>query len=107
MVGNDQDQESNVPVAQTEQVEAAKESGTEERIQDDRKYACTWEGCAKRFKQLGHLKDHIKAVHEKVKPHKCPVVQCDYRCTQRSNIKKHVLTHHKELWVSLVKGELM
>ena len=80
--------------------EGKKEPGSE------RRFVCTWEGCDKTFKQSTHLMDHVNAVHKKIKPHKCPVVECDYRCTQRTAIKKHVLVHHKELWQTLVSGKL-
>ena len=42
---------------------------------------------------LGYLRDHIAAVHEGKKPHKCSI--CDYRCAQKTNLNRHILSVHQ------------
>ena len=49
--------------------------------------------CDKHFAQKGHIGGHIRAVHEKIKSKQCP--SCDYRCTTNGQIKSHIIAIHE------------
>lgn len=66
---------------------------------------CPWEGCERIYHCNTPLTEHINGVHKKIKPHKCPVVQCDYRTAQYCSIKKHVMKHHRDVWFRLIDGD--
>ena len=48
----------------------------------------------KKFSQNGHLKHHIRTVHDKIKSFECS--HCPYKAAARSTLKKHILTHTRE-----------
>ena len=52
-----------------------------------------YEPCSAEFKQRIFLRRHITAVHEKIKPHKCPT--CELAFSQRSDLKRHITTVHE------------
>ena len=61
-------------------------------LSDDciRPYKC--HVCTYNAKQPGHLKHHIKAVHERIKEYKCHL--CAYETALKSHLKQHVNQHH-------------
>ena len=50
--------------------------------------------CQRPFKQISHLKRHIRDVHEKIKTHTCPV--CKECFARKEALKDHVKTHRGE-----------
>ena len=42
-----------------------------------------------------HLKNHMNAVHLKLKPHKCN--QCCFSCADRSDLKRHIRKVHEKI----------
>ncbi|KAK5799523.1 hypothetical protein F5H01DRAFT_356269 [Linnemannia elongata] len=64
-----------------------------EEIRTARPYACTWEGCLKRFTKHQKLKAHICMAHEGRKPYPCPAEGCDKSYQTPSKLRKHSLQH--------------
>ena len=58
--------------------------------------------CGKGFVDKGHLKSHIKSVHEGIKPFKCP--HCERRCAKKSNIVVHAKNAHQK---TILKSEII
>ncbi|KAG0380895.1 hypothetical protein BGX24_003369 [Mortierella sp. AD032] len=58
-----------------------------------RPYACTWEGCTKRFAKHQKLKAHVCMVHEGRKPYPCTADGCDRSFQTPSKLRKHALSH--------------
>ncbi|XP_037931959.1 zinc finger protein 836-like [Teleopsis dalmanni] len=56
---------------------------------NEKDYIC--ELCAKIFKRIYNLNDHIMAIHQGLRPYKCP--QCDKTFSARKTLKVHELTH--------------
>jgi len=56
------------------------------------RYECTEEGCSKGFNSKFRLKQHIRT-HSGVKPFQCPL--CEYDCTRKDNLQKHIKGTHK------------
>ena len=49
--------------------------------------------CTQQFATKGNLESHIKSVHEGRKPFKCNI--CDYATSKKSNLKNHESIHDK------------
>ena len=49
--------------------------------------------CHYKASQKGHLRQHVKSVHDRVRDHKCEV--CAFATARKSNLKKHRMTVHK------------
>ena len=49
--------------------------------------------CDKLFSRTGHLKRHIKMVHDKIKDIKCN--QCEYTCSEQSTLNRHIKAIHE------------
>ncbi|KAF9906292.1 hypothetical protein EC991_000780 [Linnemannia zychae] len=64
-----------------------------EEIMLIRPYACTWEGCTKRFTKHQKLKAHVCMVHEGRKPYPCTVDGCDKSFQTPSKLRKHSMSH--------------
>ncbi|KAF9202857.1 hypothetical protein BGZ49_007012 [Haplosporangium sp. Z 27] len=64
-----------------------------EEIIKEKPYACTWEGCIKRFKKHQKLKAHICMVHKGVKPYPCDSEGCGKSFQTPSKLRKHQLVH--------------
>ena len=45
----------------------------------------------------GHLKKHIESIHEGVR---YPCDQCDYRATEKGNLKRHEMFKHR--WCAFI-----
>ena len=45
--------------------------------------------------EKGNLKQHIKAIHEKIKNHICK--ECGYAASQKNMLKKHIEVVHKNI----------
>ena len=56
-------------------------------------YKCECNFCGKVL-STRNLKHHVKSVHEGLKNHKCDI--CDYRSSQSSDLKKHILKYHDD-----------
>ncbi|CAO3564568.1 unnamed protein product [Mortierella alpina] len=64
-----------------------------EEITKERPYACTWEGCLKRFTKHQKLKAHVCMVHEGRKPYPCTHEGCIMSFQSPSKLRKHHLVH--------------
>ena len=53
--------------------------------------------CDFRTSQKQSLRQHIIAVHEKLRPYNCPWPGCDYNCSRKQNLDKHVMGVHEKL----------
>ncbi|RPA84264.1 hypothetical protein BJ508DRAFT_359947 [Ascobolus immersus RN42] len=52
--------------------------------------------CGKSFFRRSHLTHHIKAMHEKARPHACTVPGCDKAFTTKQHQTRHEKTHENE-----------
>ena len=59
------------------------------------RFVCPWPGCDKRLMSKLTLEDHINAIHKKLKPFLCPVMDCSYRTAFKRCIRQHMRTHQK------------
>jgi hypothetical protein len=59
-------------------------------IMKDKKIDCKI--CSKTLASYGYLKQHIEAVHKKMKPHQCTI--CAKRFSQNTHLKVHVNSVH-------------
>ena len=57
-----------------------------------RRHACPQ--CDAAFGEAGHLRTHVRVVHEQRKDHTCP--QCDAAFGQASTLRAHVRTVHEQ-----------
>lgn len=64
---------------------------------DDRERQWACELCSSRFSIKGHLSQHHRYVHEKYRPHRCPVTECDASFGTRFARSQHVWTVHENL----------
>jgi uncharacterized Zn-finger protein len=48
--------------------------------------------CDKRFADAKHLREHIIAVHDKLKPFACEM--CDFKCARTDNLNVHRRKNH-------------
>lgn len=55
-------------------------------------YACSHEGCDKRFTSKPYLKQHETSVHEE---HRVECTECGQRCPSKHKLEIHVATKHK------------
>jgi hypothetical protein len=53
--------------------------------------------CDFRTSQKQSLRQHVIAVHEKLRPYNCPWPGCDYNCSRKQNLDKHVMGVHEKL----------
>lgn len=56
-----------------------------------RQYKCN--ECEVNFLQLGHLKHHMQAVHQKLRPHRCQ--QCGRAFAAKSKLSRHIKAVHE------------
>jgi uncharacterized Zn-finger protein len=49
--------------------------------------------CDRSFTEKGHLKKHIQAVHEHIRPYQCPY--CEKRCNRKPQVVNHAKAKHK------------
>ncbi|KAG0235103.1 hypothetical protein BGX31_004354 [Mortierella sp. GBA43] len=66
-------------------------------IAQTKMYACTWDGCQKRFNKHQKLKAHICMDHEGRKPYPCAHEGCDKSFQTPSKLRKHQLVHSEEM----------
>lgn len=64
---------------------------------DDRERQWACELCFSRFSIKGHLSQHLRYVHEKYRPHRCPVTECDASFGTRFARSQHIWTVHENL----------
>lgn len=64
-----------------------------DEIVKERPYACTWEGCTKRFNKHQKLKAHVCMVHEGRRPYPCTHEDCEMSFQTPSKLRKHQLVH--------------
>ena len=57
-----------------------------------RRHACPQ--CDYKTGNLGHLRKHVRTVHEQRRDHACP--QCDAAFGEAGNLKTHVRTVHRQ-----------
>lgn len=69
------------------------ESDPADEIIKRKPYACTWEGCLKRFAKHQKLKAHVCMVHEGRKPYPCTHDGCEMSFQTPSKLRKHQLVH--------------
>jgi hypothetical protein len=50
--------------------------------------------CEYECSERGSLKQHIMAVHEKLKPFNCQI--CEFKCSEKANLKKHSVVHENK-----------
>ena len=62
--------------------------------QDEKQRVFQREICDKVFSTMGILKNQVLSVHEKKRSLKCEV--CDYSCSQKGDMKKHVSIHENK-----------
>lgn len=67
------------------------------RAQDpkEKRFLCTYLGCAKRFNRKFTLSEHMKT-HTGVKPYICDYKGCDRRFSTSGNLSRHKYTHTGE-----------
>ena len=58
---------------------------------DERPFSCTYDGCEFKSKHESSLANHIKFVHQKVKPYECHV--CGHKCSMKSSLRTHMRSH--------------
>jgi uncharacterized Zn-finger protein len=58
----------------------------------ERPYACTFDGCHKRFSEKSGLKRHI-ATHTDIKPFPCTFVGCSKRFKDKSYLGKPLVVY--------------
>ncbi|CDW79071.1 zinc finger protein 177-like isoform 2 [Stylonychia lemnae] len=57
-------------------------------------YACTQ--CDKRYTTNGHLKDHVKSFHDKIKNFECTFQDCTDKFARKSVLKVHMRKHDND-----------
>ena len=60
-----------------------------------REFKCSYDGCDKEYKLKGNLKQHIKAVHDKIKDFECD--KCEFKCSANSHLKTHIKMVHDKI----------
>lgn len=63
----------------------------------NRTFACTWEGCTKKFPEKQNMQKHVRAVHMKIADVACTEPGCDKMFTQFANMQKHVNAVHLKI----------
>ncbi|KAI8907544.1 hypothetical protein DFJ77DRAFT_434514, partial [Powellomyces hirtus] len=72
-----------------------KKKTTQKRLCQDaeaRRFACTVQGCSKRFTTSGHLQRHIRT-HSGERPFRCSVQDCTSRFSRHDNMLQHQRAH--------------
>jgi uncharacterized Zn-finger protein len=59
-----------------------------------RRFKCEHEGCTSAFILRSHLRKHVRAIHEKLKPYLCP--HCGKDFAYQGSYSRHLLTQHTE-----------
>ena len=71
-----------------------------------RRFRCNVDGCGKRFKRNGHLKQHKAVAHDiGVVWHRCEVDGCGKRFKRRGTLYDHLKRSHHPLYVARMKKE--
>ena len=60
----------------------------------DQKFECTFDDCKCSYKQVAHLNQHLRIIHEKSERFECPYKKCDMVFTQNSNLSSHIKSIH-------------
>ncbi|KAJ3178703.1 transcriptional repressor [Gaertneriomyces sp. JEL0708] len=60
------------------------------------KHVCQYEGCGKTFTTSAHLSRHAK-LHIGIKPHRCPLPECNKGFARRDNMMVHYRAHARKL----------
>ena len=47
------------------------------------------------------LKNHIKAIHDKIKDEKCP--HCDNVFSRKGNLTRHIQRVHLKIWIKMLE----
>ena len=96
-LANIENQDENLPKKQLKNLgptksKTAKKPGSKvaKKNKSPKKFSC--QHCGKILAKASLLQYHL-AVHENLKPHQCS--QCDYACSKKGNLKKHVQTKHE------------
>ena len=55
-------------------------------------HRCSFENCGYETSNSGHLKRHIKMIHDKIKDFKCD--RCEYETSDSGNLKRHIKMVH-------------
>lgn len=52
--------------------------------------------CGMRFSHRGHFNQHVRAVHEKIRKHKCTYKGCEKAFAKRGDLMRHQLSQHTD-----------
>jgi KRAB domain-containing zinc finger protein len=69
-------------------------------IHSKKTFVCRFQDCGKQFKQLQHLKLHIRK-HTGVRPYECKI--CNKPFKQSANLSYHIRIHSKETFVCIFR----
>lgn len=72
----------------------------------ERRYACTAEGCDKKFIQKSELTQHERHVHSTDETPKMQCPFCEHSCTTKGNMITHIGRIHGKGWVTEIKGSV-
>ncbi|KAG8229747.1 hypothetical protein J437_LFUL007045 [Ladona fulva] len=71
---------------------AAHDYSRRPRIQEERNYPCTYQGCPKTYAKSSHLKAHMRR-HTGEKPFVCSWLGCDWRFSRSDELARHRRSH--------------
>ena len=64
-------------------------------LNNDKIFKC--DSCFYGANRKGHLNQHIKTVHNKIKDFKCNYNLCDYKCSLKGHLNTHIKTVHNKI----------